>query len=138
MTPAPGYSGKPVCAKLGIKPGEAVLVLGFDTDYVGLIGGLPDGAWAVTTGDARGFGMIHLFATERRMLSQRLREMRDNMRPDAAIWVSWPKNAAKIDTDITEDVIRAEALPLDLVDIKVCAVGEIWSGLKLVIRKRAR
>jgi hypothetical protein len=82
--------------------------------------------------------LIHLFATKKTALSRALGQYRKQIAVDAMIWVSWPKKAAKVDTDITEDVIRAVALPLGFVDVKVCAVDDIWSGLKLVIRKELR
>ena len=81
---------------------------------------------------------MHLFADSRGVLTQALKRLRTRIRPDAAIWVSWPKKASKVPTDITEDSIREVALPLGLVDIKVCAVSEVWSGLKLLIRKELR
>ena len=81
---------------------------------------------------------VHLFATERLKLKRALPQLIKRLAPAGMIWVSWPKKAAKVETDITEDVIRAEALPLGLVDVKVCAVDETWSGLKLVVRKELR
>jgi len=81
---------------------------------------------------------VHLFADSREVLTQALKRLRTRIRPDAAIWVSWPKKASKVPTDITEDSVREVALPLGLVDIKVCAVSEVWSGLKLLIRKELR
>ena len=85
-----------------------------------------------------GLEMVHVFTVSRTDLSKELRKVRKLIEPNGIIWVSWPKKAAKIPTDVTEDVIRAEAFPLGLVDIKVCAVDETWSGLKLVIRKIER
>ncbi len=82
--------------------------------------------------------LIHVFETNLSKLSARLAKLRVAVRPDCVIWVSWPKKTSKVETDITEDRIRDVALPLGLVDIKVCAVSEIWSGLKLVIRKDQR
>jgi hypothetical protein len=82
--------------------------------------------------------MAHIFVTKRRELARLLSRLRERLAQDGAIWVSWPKKTAKVETDITEDTIRAEALPLDFVDVKVCAVDETWSGLKLMIRKRER
>ncbi len=82
--------------------------------------------------------IIHLFATQRARLAEALRGTLKKMKSNAAIWVSWPKKASKVQTDITEDTIREIALPMGLVDIKVCAVDETWSGLKLVIRKELR
>ena len=82
--------------------------------------------------------VAHFFETSRLRLDKDLRAAVSRMQQDAAIWISWPKKAAKVETDITEDTIREVALPLGLVDIKVCAVDETWSGLKLVIRKQLR
>ena len=82
--------------------------------------------------------IVHLFAVERRALADALRALLAKLRPDGAIWVSWPKKASKVQTDITEDTIREIALPMGLVDIKVCAVDETWSGLKLVRRRENR
>jgi hypothetical protein len=82
--------------------------------------------------------MAHVFATERDALAQRLAALRKALRPDATVWVSWPKKAAKVPTTLTEDVVRELALPLGFVDVKVCAVTEVWSGLKLVVRTALR
>jgi len=82
--------------------------------------------------------IAHLFTTKRREMEKTLRAARGTLKPDAAIWVSWPKKASKVATDITEDVIREVALPMGFVDVKVCAVDETWSGLKLVVRKELR
>jgi hypothetical protein len=82
--------------------------------------------------------MVHVFATERDELTKQLSALRKKLKPDAAVWVSWPKKAAKVATNITEDGIRQVALPLGFVDIKVCAVSDTWSGLKLVVRKELR
>jgi hypothetical protein len=102
-----------------------------------LLAPLPAGARLVTRLD-ESTDLIHVFAVRRAALTEALRGTLKGMRADAAIWVSWPKKSAAVATDITEDVIREVALPLTLVDIKVCAVDEVWSGLKLVIRKAAR
>jgi hypothetical protein len=85
-----------------------------------------------------GLEMVHVFAVSRTDLSKVLHHVRELIEPNGVIWVSWPKKAAKVLTDVSEDVVRAEAFPLGLVDIKVCAVDETWSGLKLVIRKAER
>ena len=82
--------------------------------------------------------MVHLFCTQRAELAKQLGRVRGLIEPDATIWVSWPKKASKVETDVNEDVVRAEAFPLGLVDVKVCAVDEVWSGLKLVIRVSER
>jgi len=87
---------------------------------------------------SKGTAVIHLFCLERKRLESQLAALRQTIAGNAAVWVSWPKKAAKLPTDITEDVIREVALPLGYVDVKVCAVSEVWSGLKLVIRKELR
>ena len=81
---------------------------------------------------------VHVFAVERAKLKRALPRLLKRLSPAGMIWISWPKKAAKVDTDITEDVVRADALPLGLVDVKVCAIDDTWSGLKLVIRKELR
>jgi hypothetical protein len=105
--------------------------------YARLLAPLPTGVVFVRRPSAT-TDVVHVFATRRAALAQRLTALRASMRDDAAVWVSWPKKAAGVPTDVTEDVIRAVALPLDFVDVKVCAVDETWSGLKLVIRKASR
>ena len=85
-----------------------------------------------------GLEMAHIFVTRRSELAELLGKLRKLLAPNGMLWVSWPKKAAKVDTDVTEEVVREEALPLGLVDVKVCAVDRVWSGLKLVIRKSER
>lgn len=135
-TPA-GYSGTPLAKKLGIVEGATVCTYGAPAHYERLLAPLPARLRFVTKG-AAGAGLVHVFATRRAELSRRLAELYRRVKPDAAVWVSWPKKASKVETDITEDVIRAIALPLGFVDVKVCAVDDVWSGLKLVIRVENR
>jgi hypothetical protein len=139
--PNPGsrvsYSGTPLAKKLGIKDAATVCASHAPADYADLLAPLPPGVRFVKSASAT-TDIVHLFATQRRALADELGKLRERIRPDAAVWVSWPKKAAKRDTDITEDVIREIALPLGFVDVKVCAVSEVWSGLKLVIRKSLR
>ncbi len=85
-----------------------------------------------------GIGFVHQFCTSKAELKKKLQSFRKTIDPNGALWVSWPKKSSGVKTDITEDVIREVALPLGFVDIKVCAVDETWSGLKLVIRKELR
>ena len=132
-----GYSGTPLAKKLGIKPGSRLAVSGAPKNYPELLAPLPEGV-RFERSLGPGTDIAHVFATKRAELSQALRGSLRKMKPDAAIWVSWPKKAAKVETDITEDTIREIALPMGLVDIKVCAVDETWSGLKLVLRKEKR
>ena len=121
-----GYSGAPLPKKLGIKDDSRVLAMGAPNDY----------AFAnATKGPA---DIVHLFVTSLAELDKQLPTARKAMTTDGAIWVSWYKKAAKIPTDVTEDIVRNRALKTDLVDVKVCAVDEKWSGLKLVVRKALR
>ena len=129
-----GYSGTPLPKKLGLAPGMRVCAIGRD-DYVELVG---TGDLALQAKPDASTDLAHLFATRRRELETWLPKLRRALRPDATLWVSWPKKAAKVDTDIVEGTIREIALPLGFVDVKVCAVDATWSGLKLVLRKELR
>ena len=137
MTAPTGYSGTPLPKKLGIKPGMKYLVINAPLEFSEWLGDLPEHAQVVAQASPP-FAALHVFVTENEELTRLLRNYRHEMEPAGFIWVSWPKKAAKVTTDITEDVIRAVALPLDFVDIKVCAVSAVWSGLKLVIREELR
>jgi hypothetical protein len=132
----PGYSGKPLAMKLGIGPGTRLFTIGAPAEYPSWLGPLP-GATAERRMSAK-VNIVHLFVTRRAELEKHLARLRPVMRPDAAVWVSWPKKSAGVLTDVTEDTIRLVALPMGLVDVKVCAVSEVWSGLKLVIRTELR
>lgn len=132
-----GYSGTPLAKKLGIREDCRLFPSGAPPNYLELLAPLPDGVRVVRRVDEN-TDVVHLFATRRARLAAALRSALEKMRPDATIWVSWPKKAARIETDITEDVVRDVALPMGLVDVKVCAVDDTWSGLKLVLRKERR
>jgi hypothetical protein len=132
-----GYSGTPLAKKLGIKSGTNVVVRGAPMAYEQLLDPMPDGVNVQRAVDSS-TDVVHLFSTSKAELADELGRSSRQLRPNAAIWVSWPKKASKVPTDITEDVVRELAFPLGLVDIKVCAVDEVWSGLKLVIRKEHR
>jgi hypothetical protein len=131
-----GYSGTPLVRKLGVTDDTTILAIGAPKNYGLLLGPLPSGARISARGSNPRF--VHLFTTSRDELAARLRQLRGTLAQDGVVWVSWPKRTAKVATDITEDTIRAVALPLGFVDVKVCAVDETWSGLKLVIRKELR
>jgi len=133
----PGYSGTPLVAKLGIKPGAEVYLIGAPENYLELVDPLPEGVKFAKSPSAR-TGFVHHFTTQAAELGKALAAYRKKLGPEAIVWVSWPKKSAKVPTDITEDTIRALALPLGWVDVKVCAVTEVWSGLKLVVRKELR
>ena len=132
-----GYSGTPLAKKLGIKDGSKVVLTGAPAGYKKLLDPVPnDVRFASKAGQET--DLVHLFVTDKAELGTRLRALRKTLRPAAAVWVSWPKKSSKVPTTITEDVIREVALPLGWVDVKVCAVDEVWSGLKLVVRKDLR
>jgi hypothetical protein len=132
-----GYSGTPLSKKLGYKAGQRVCAPGAPSTYRRLLTPLPDGINFQTRVN-KSTNLVHLFTVSKAELAKKLEAWLKVLGPDAAIWVSWPKKASKVPTDITEDTIRAVALPMGLVDIKVCAVDETWSGLKLVLRKELR
>ncbi|NVJ98849.1 MAG: DUF3052 family protein [Alphaproteobacteria bacterium] len=129
-----GYSGTPLIKKLGIKDGFVIRTLHAPDHYGTLLGPLPVGV--TTSGTPCDF--IHSFYTERALFEAELKSLMEILERNGMIWISWPKKTAKVPTDMTEGVVREVALPLGLVDVKVCAVDEIWSGLKLVIRKELR
>lgn len=129
-----GYSGTPLAKKLSLKDGFGVVFEGMPADVRAEI-------------DAYGLALedrdvlpdaVHIFTTERAVLEARLTHWRTRIAQAGQIWVSWPKKASKVPTDVTEDVIREVCLPMGLVDVKVCAIDAVWSGLKLVIRKEIR
>jgi len=132
-----GYSGTPLAKKLGVKDGQKIWHLAMPAQVLDEI--LAGGAMPrVLRSPSAGLGMAHIFVTDRSVLRRELKRLRGLIAADGVVWVSWPKKAAKIQADVTENVVRAEALPLGFVDVKVCAVDAIWSGLKLVIRKSER
>ena len=134
---AAGYSGTPLAKKLGIAEGARLFLVNAPDDYLDLVAPLPAGVRFDHAPDA-GTSLIHAFCKERAQLAALLAAWRPLIGPAAIVWVSWPKKAARVATDITEDTIRELALPLGFVDVKVCAVDDTWSGLKLVIRKALR
>ena len=134
---AEGYSGKPLAMKLGLRDGQRVWFDAMPDSVADEIGDYALDLIPVAD-PADGIDAAHIFVTELARLEELLNALRQQIEPAGQVWVSWPKQAAKVPTDITEDTIREVALPLGFVDTKVCAVDEIWSGLKLVIRKELR
>jgi hypothetical protein len=132
-----GYSGTPLPKKLGIKPPLTLTAIDAPPEYPSWLGELPEGVRIVAKA-GKPLDAVHLFVTQRAVLEKKLAVFRKQLTQTGFVWISWPKKASKVETDVTEDVIREIALPLGFVDIKVCAVNEIWSGLKLVIRKSER
>jgi hypothetical protein len=131
-----GYSGTPLAKKLGIKSGFRIFLDNSPATYMQLVEPLPDDV-AFVAKPMKNLDMIHLFTDSKKDLAAKLKRYVKHIKPDGVLWVSWPKKASKAPTDITEDVIR-EVMGETLVDVKVCAVDEVWSGLKLVIRVEKR
>src|ERR1700681_2694305 len=132
-----GYSGKPVVQKLGIKPGFRIFTAGLPAGYSDLVGQLPADV-TMAAGAQAPLEIEHVVATQAAGVAGTLRTYHAAIEPDGMCWVSWPKKASGVATDLTDVVVRDTALPLGLVDIKVCAIDDTWSGLKFVIPKARR
>jgi hypothetical protein len=132
-----GPSGKPLTQKLGIKPGFRIFTAGHPADYRDLVGELPPGVTVLARPTGQ-LDMVHLFATAAGTLADKLNSCRTAIVPDGMIWVSWPKKSSAVATDLSDVVVREIALPLGLVDVKVCAIDAVWSGLKFVISREQR
>jgi hypothetical protein len=132
-----GYSGTPLAKKLGYAAGFNVVTRRAPENYAQLLDPIPQGV--VFQGKpTQSTDLVHTFVDRKSVLTKELTEFRKALRSNAVVWVSWPKKTSKVPTDITEDTIREIALPLGFVDVKVCAVSDVWSGLKLVVRKELR
>ena len=135
-----GYSGTPLARKLGLKTGQAALLLGVPlglgeiTDF----SGFSTRESSINRAAGCSYDYIHVFETQRSLLDDLAPEVAARLRPDGMLWISWPKKAAKVPTTLTEDVLRDVFLPLGLVDVKVCAVDAVWSGLKFMFRREFR
>lgn len=143
MTVGAGYSGTPLAQKLGLKDGQRALFIELPASLNDLsvsrdFREMAQAGWETWQGGDPGYDVIHGFTALRQVLEDNARPLMDSIARDGTIWMSWPKKASKVATDITEDVIRDVVLPIGLVDVKVASVDEIWSGLKLVIRKELR
>jgi hypothetical protein len=132
-----GYSGTPLVKKLGIKQGYVVHTVGAPAEYRNLLKLLPHGVRFEAAATAL-TNIVHVFETQRNALNATLVSLRRKLTTQAIVWVSWPKKSSNVPTTITDDVIRELALPLGFVDVKVCAVTDVWSGLKLVVRRELR
>jgi hypothetical protein len=132
-----GYSGTPLIKKLGLKEGMVFSVLNCPVSYASLLGGLPAGTQQARTLRAN-TQFIHYFATSRAELRRALPRLRRALSQNGLLWISWPKRTSGVATDVTEDEVRALGLASGLVDVKVCAVDEVWSGLKFVYRLKDR
>jgi len=131
-----GYSGTPLATKLGFNEGNTIWVANALPHYFDLFDQLPAASFVQKS--TANVHVIHYFATQMKALTKDLPRLRKSIQPNGSIWVSWPKKASKVETDITEDTIRALALAQGLVDVKVCAIDNTWSGLKLVIPVKDR
>lgn len=136
MTPDAGYSGTPLVKKLGLKPGMFVRLLGAPADYFTLLGGEPEalGVELLPVGSGRKAIFTHLFAADLKVLQARLAEARAGMAEDGMVWASWPKKASEVPSTIGRAEVMAAGKAAGLVDVKVCAVDDTWSGFKFVIR----
>jgi hypothetical protein len=132
-----GYSDTPLASKLGFREGHRVCYVNPPEGFAELVGELPERVRVGSTLNGP-LDLVVCFVQERRLLEQRLPALLRAIEPHGMLWVAWPKKASGVDTDVTEDVVRAIALPTGLVDTKVCAIDETWSGLKLVVRKELR
>lgn len=130
-----GYSGKPLYQKLGIKQDSFVRLVNVPEPYLNWL----EAPFSLKSpGEDEKADVLHIFSDSRELLADCLQSGVSEIQQNGMIWVSWPKKASKVPTDVTEDTIRELAFPLDLVDVKVCSVSDVWSGLKLVIRKEKR
>ncbi len=132
-----GYSGTPLAKKLGIADKSNVVLVGAPSGYLSLLGRTSSDVH-VGSRLSGVTDIVHVFSSRRADLQRKLVSYREKLKPSTVVWVSWPKKSSKVATDITEDTIRELALPLGFVDVKVCAIDDIWSGLKLVVRKELR
>lgn len=132
-----GYSQTPLQKKLGLRPPLRLITVAAPDEYRDWLGDLPD---SITFGTRMGkrVAAAHVFVTRRQVLQEKLERLRERLDQDGFVWVSWPKQASGLETEVDGNVIREIALPMGFVDIKVCAVSEVWSGLKLVIRRSER
>jgi hypothetical protein len=135
---AVGYSGTPLHRKIGIKPGDAVAVLGAPPGFAAHLAALSGADMAEGLAGTGPLDVIVTFVRWREELETQLPGLRSRMAPACGLWIAWPKRAAKVPTDMTEHVVREVALPTGLVDNKVCAIDQVWSGLRLVIRRELR
>lgn len=135
---ASGYSATPLDRKLGLKAGQSIALLDEPAGYRALLGPLPATTTVATALGAGPYDVVHVFARERAPLEATLAALAASLRPDGALWISWPKRSSGVTTDLTEDVLRELALPRGLVDNKVCAIDATWSALRLVWRRELR
>jgi len=132
-----GYSGTPLAKKLGVVAGSRMFAVAAPADYAALLAPLPERV-EIKSRASEAVDIAHVFVMRKAELQKHLARLRAQLRADATVWVSWPKQASGVASEVTEDTVREVALPLGFVDVKVCAVSDVWSGLKLVVRKALR
>jgi len=130
-----GYSGTPLADKLGIKPGARLQLVSEPEDFAGLLGPLPDGSRFSARGT---LDFVMLFVKSQSDMRKRFARLRDRLESNGMLWVAWPKKTSRVETDLTEGIVREFGLESGLVDVKVCAVDDTWSGLKFVRRLKDR
>lgn len=133
-----GYSGTPLIKKLGIKPGNTILFVNEPKGYPDLLGSLPEEVERVDFNHPNSIDFIHLFAENESKLHNLFLPCKEKLDKNGMLWVSWIKKSSKLETDISERDVRELGLELGLVDVKICAVDEDWSGLKFMYRKEDR
>jgi hypothetical protein len=132
-----GYSGKPLFEKLGLKPGHSVLILNAPTTYKAELHSLKSSI-RLQNGSSGSLDFIHFFTKDKKVLVDQLPKLKKQLDQKGCIWISWPKKSSGVKTDLDENIVRAIGLETGIVDVKVCAVDETWSGLKFVIRVKDR
>lgn len=132
-----GYSQTPLIKKLGLKEGSRIIILNAPENYSQTLGELPPAVFVADTLTGP-LDFIHFFTTRREALAAEFPRLKQTLAPNGMLWISWPKRSSKVETDLTEDIIRAIGLENGLVDVKVAAVDEVWSGLKFVYRLKDR
>jgi len=137
-TGSAGYSGTPLPRKLGVKPGTRLALIGAPDGFDSTLGDLPDGVLARRRLGGEPFDVIVAFFLRRSLLARRLPGLAAALDPAGGLWIAWPKRASGVETDVTEDVVRTLGLTTGLVDNKICAIDQVWSGLRLVYRLRDR
>ncbi|KYG79157.1 DUF3052 family protein [Roseivirga echinicomitans] len=133
-----GYSGTPLAKKLGIKEGFKIILLNQPDYYLDLFESLPSDIELLDEGTQGQVDFIHFFTKSEEELQSKILDLKSKLKPSGMIWVSWPKKASKVPTDVDDSIVRKVGLESGLVDVKVCAVDEVWSGLKFVFRLKDR
>ena len=134
---AAGYSGKPLVAKLGIRPGHRISITNAPGHYLRLLGKLPEGV-ELLAGRASGLDVLHLFVGDREQLTEAFPRAKPRIKPSGMLWVSWPKQTSGLKSDLNENIVREIGLAHGLVDVKVAAIDQDWSALKFVYRTKDR